>query len=70
MFVHIIEIQKDLDIIWHFAEIGKINGMISLILLVENVIEMMLIREVLIYYYMKKFLSKYSKLILIAYESE
>ena len=36
----------------------------SLIPLVENVVEVLLIDEVLIYYYMKEFLSNYLKLIL------
>ena len=58
------DIQEDMVIMLLFVKIEKINSMNSMILHALNVKKAMLIEEVLIYYYMKEFLSSYLKLIL------
>ena len=47
-----------------FVEIGKINGMNLMILLLVNAVKIVFIKEVLIYYYMKGYLNKYIDLII------
>ena len=58
------DIQEDMVIMLLFVKIEKINGMNSMILHAMNVKKVLLIEEVLIYYYMKEFLSNYLNLIL------